>query len=176
MGGTDATAFHQKEIGDPGTYLTAKEDIQMLSKKARRGGSGLWTVVLRELITAAALLVFVATGDAASMPTTVAEIALYQGPDREQMLIEGAKKDGQVAFYNSNTWLSTVAQEFEKKYPFVKVSVWRSESTNVMKKILEEHASGRFLVDVMETSTGMDILQRKGILQEYFSPEIAAWR
>jgi len=175
VGGTDETAFHQKEIGDSGTYLTAKEDIQMLSKKARTGGSGLWTAVLCALITAPALLVFAATGDAAGMPATVAEIALYQGPDREQMLIEGAKKDGQVTFYNSNTWLSTVAQEFEKKYPFVKVSVWRSESTNVMKKILEEYASGRFLADVMETSTGMDILQRKGILQEYFSPEIAAY-
>jgi hypothetical protein len=26
MGGTDETAFHQKEIGDSGTFFTAKED------------------------------------------------------------------------------------------------------------------------------------------------------
>jgi iron(III) transport system substrate-binding protein len=121
------------------------------------------------------LLLSAGTGWTASKPTTVAEIALYQGADREQMLIEGAKKESLVTFYNSNTWLSTVAQEFEKKYPFVKVSIWRSESTNLLKRILEESASGRFLVDVIETSTGMDVLQRKGILQEYFSPETAAY-
>jgi iron(III) transport system substrate-binding protein len=121
------------------------------------------------------LLLSAGTGWTASKPTTVAEIALYQGGDREQMLIEEAKKEGSVSFYNSNTWLTTVAQEFEKKYPFVKVSIWRSDSTNLLKKILEESASGRFLADVIETSTGMDILQRQGILQEYFSPETAAY-
>jgi iron(III) transport system substrate-binding protein len=115
------------------------------------------------------------SGWTAGKPTTIPEIALYQGVDREQMLIEGAKKEGLVTFYNSNTWLSTVAEAFEKKYPFVKVSIWRSESTNLLKRILEEYASGRSLADVVESSTGMDIFQRKGILQEYFSPETAAY-
>ena len=128
-----------------------------------------------ELTAFGLLLLSASTGWTASKPTTVAEIALYRGTDRGEMLIEGARREGVVTFYNSNTWLSTVAQEFEKKYPFVKVSVWRSESTNLMKKILEEYASGRLLADVMESSTGMDILQRKGILQEYFSPETAAY-
>jgi len=114
--------------------------------------------------------------ETASKPATAAEIALYQGRDRDQVLVEGAKKEGQVLFYNSNTWLSTVAQEFEKKYPFVKVSVWRSDSTNVVKRTVEEYASGRFLVDVVETTPEfMAALHRKGVFQEYYSPEMAAY-
>ena len=41
----------------------------------------------------------------------------------------GAKKEGQVTFYTSNTWVAgPVSKEFEKKYPFVKANVWRSDS------------------------------------------------
>lgn len=116
------------------------------------------------------------TGWAASKPASVAEVALYQGADREQMLIEGAKKEGQVMFYNSNTWLSTVAQEFEKRYPFITASVWRSDSKNVVKRVSEEYASGRFIADVVETTdVGLNILQKKGVFQEYYSPEMAAY-
>jgi iron(III) transport system substrate-binding protein len=113
---------------------------------------------------------------AAGKPTTVADIALYQGADREQLLIEGAKKEGQVIFYNINTWLSTVAQEFEKKYPFVKVSVWRSDSKTVLKRVTEEYASGRYLADVIDvTFGGVALLHKMGIFQEYYSPEMAAY-
>ena len=126
------------------------------------------TVSLLVLVT---LLGHASIGWAAS----VAEIAMYRGKDREQRLIEGAKKEGQVMFYNSNTWLEVVAQEFEKKYPFVKVGVWRSEGRDVIKRVLEEYASGRYIADVVETSTGIEILQRKGLLQEHYSPEIGAY-
>ncbi len=141
----------------------------ILKHRCRKAGVG-WG-----LISAAALLL-AGTGWAASKPASLPQVALYQGADRQQMLIDGAKKEGQVMFYNSNTWLSSVAQEFEKKYPFVKVSVWRSDSKNVVKRVSEEYASGRFLADVVETTdVGLNILQRKGIFQEYYSPEAAAY-
>ncbi|HEX6438206.1 MAG TPA: ABC transporter substrate-binding protein [Candidatus Binatia bacterium] len=109
------------------------------------------------------------------LAASVAEIALYRGKDRETKLIEGAKKEGQLMFYNSNTWMEVVAQEFEKKYPFIKVGVWRSEGRDVLKRVLEEYASGRYIADVVETSTGIEILQKRGFLQEHFSPEIDAY-
>ena len=71
-------------------------------------------------------------------------IALYQGADREKLLIEGAKKEGQVVFYNSHTWFKAVAQEFEKKYPFIKVAEWRADGADVMKRVIEENRAGRF--------------------------------
>lgn len=113
---------------------------------------------------------------AASKPTTVAEIALYRGPDRERLLIEGAKKEGQVTFYNSNTWMAVVSQEFEKKYPFVKVSIWRSDSKDLIKRIFEEYKTGRYIVDIIETSSeAIAVLQRERVLQEYYSPEMHAY-
>jgi hypothetical protein len=51
------------------------------------------------------LMVFLKTPVAlslAALPKTVAEIALYQGPDREKVLLEGARKEGQLTFYSSN--------------------------------------------------------------------------
>jgi iron(III) transport system substrate-binding protein len=130
-------------------------------------GNFLWAAVV-----AALLLVYSVTDAyAASAP----DMALYRGPDREQRLIEGAKKEGQLMFYNANTWMDTVAQEFEKKYAFVKVTTWRSEGRDLLKRVLEEYASGRYSADVVESSTGIEVLHRKGLFQEHYSPEIQAY-
>ena len=53
-------------------------------------------VPIHELIALASVLVFFATAWPAGKATTVAEIALYQGPDRQEIPTEGAKKDGQI--------------------------------------------------------------------------------
>jgi len=101
-----------------------------------------------------------------------AQAALYQGADREKVLIEGAKREGQFTLYTSHTWFRTFVKEFEKKYPFIKASEWRNDSKNLIRKVLEETKSGRVLVDVVETTAdGMGILKREGLFQEYFSPE-----
>ena len=101
-----------------------------------------------------------------------AQLALYQGADREKVLIEGAKREGQFTLYTSHTWFRTFVKEFEKKYPFIKASEWRNDSKNLIRKVLEESKSGRVLVDVVETTAdGMGILKREGLFQEYYSPE-----
>jgi iron(III) transport system substrate-binding protein len=101
-----------------------------------------------------------------------AQMALYQGADREKILMEGAKREGQFTLYTSHTWFRTFVKEFEKKYPFIKASEWRNDSKNLIRKVLEEAKSGRVLVDVVETTAdGMGILKREGLFQEYFSPE-----
>jgi iron(III) transport system substrate-binding protein len=108
----------------------------------------------------------------ASAPTTVAQIAVYQGADREKFLIEGAKREGQVTFYNSHTWFRTFVKDFEKKYPFIKVAEWRNDSKNLLRRVTEETKSSRSLVDVVETTPeAMGLLKRDGFLQEYYSPE-----
>ncbi len=148
----------------------------MLIESASGNSRGWRKIGGRFALAVVAVLLSATAAMTAARPATVAEIALYQGADREQMLIEGAKKEGQVMFYNINTWLSTVAQEFEKKYPFVKVTVWRSDSKSLLKRVSEEYASGRYLVDVIDiTHGGMGIFQKKGIFQEYYSPEMSAY-
>ena len=121
----------------------------------------------------AAWLAFAGSAAAAGKPTTVAEIALYRGPDRGKILIDGAKKEGQLTFYNSHTWFRSMGKEFEKKYPFVKVSVWRSGNRKIIKRVSEEHRAGRSLVDIVETTfSSMALLNKLGVFQEYYSPEL----
>jgi iron(III) transport system substrate-binding protein len=109
----------------------------------------------------------------ASAPMSVSQLALYQGADRETLLIQGAKKEGQIVFYNSHTWFKAVAQEFEKKYPFIKVAEWRADGADVMKRVIEESQAGRFLADVVESTAGnIGGIQSHGLLQEHRSPEL----
>jgi len=109
---------------------------------------------------------------AASAPMSMSQLALYQGADREKILIEGAKREGQVTFYNSHTWFRTFVKDFEKKYPFIKVSEWRNDSKNLIRRVTEEFKSGRFLVDVVETTPEvMGLLKKDGAFQEFYSPQ-----
>src|SRR6266498_5624800 len=133
---------------------------------------------LSPLLLALALSFSVSSSDAAqSKSLSLAELALYQGADREKILLEGAKKEGQVTFYTSNTWVEgPVSKEFEKKYPFIKANVWRSDSKALLKRLSEEVAASKFLADVVETSPEyVTILMRSNILQEHASPELNAY-
>ena len=123
-------------------------------------------------ITSLVYLMLGVTAFAANAPMTPAQLALYQGADREKILIEGAKREGQFTLYTSHTWFRTFIKEFEKKYPFVKASEWRNDSKNVLRKVFEEAKAGRLLVDVVETTAdGMGVMKREGLFQEYYSPE-----
>ena len=111
-------------------------------------------------------------GFAAGAPTTVSQLALYEGADREKILIEGAKREGAFMLYGSHTWYRTVAKEFEKKYPFLKVSEFRTDGRNLIKRALEEIKAGQYIADVIAT-TGeqMDLMKREGVFQEHHVAE-----
>src|SRR5438128_2013482 len=122
-----------------------------------------------------AILIFAATSalpSSAPMSPAQAQLALYQGADRQKILMEGAKKEGQLALYESHTWFRTYVKEFEKKYPFITVSEWRSDSKNLLSRAMAEFNSSRSLVDVIETTAeAMGVMKRDGMFQEYFTPE-----
>ena len=118
------------------------------------------------------LLLNAATAFAAGAPMSISQLALYQGADREKVLIDGAKREGQLTLYDSHTWFRTYVKEFEKKYPFITVSEWRNDSKNLIRRAMEEFNAGRAIVDVVETtSEGMGLMKRDGLFQEYFTPE-----
>jgi iron(III) transport system substrate-binding protein len=125
-----------------------------------------------KLFLALIVLLLAIDSFAASAPSTIAQLALYQGADREKVLVAGAKREGQVTFYNSHTWFRTFVKDFEKKYPFIKVAEWRNDSKNLLQRVTDEAKANRSLVDVVETTPeAMGILKRDGLLQEYYSPE-----
>ncbi len=116
-----------------------------------------------------------ANGHAAQVKAmATADLALHQGKDREKILLDGAKKEGQMTFYTSNTWMAGhVTQEFGKKYPFIKANVYRSDSKELLKRASEEAIAGRHIADVVETSPDyMALLHLNSPFQEVFLPEI----
>ena len=130
-----------------------------------------------EYIAPILMLIFPAILWGASKTMTVGEIALYKGVDREKILLEGAKNEGQLSIYTSNSVVAgVVAQAFEKKFPFIKVSAWTAESPMQLKRVLEENRAARYIADVAESSPeSMGILRRENLLQEIYSPELAAY-
>ena len=80
-------------------------------------------------------------------PTSVAELAVYRGPDRESILYAGAKTEGKVSWYTSLAGASykELAKAFSAKYPGIEVEPFR--------------APGADLVVRLEGSTQPDILR-----------------
>jgi len=112
---------------------------------------------------------------AAKKPVTLAELALYKGTDRQQILEEGARKEGRVSLYTSGTQaVNPVSEAFEKKYPFLKVETWRASSGPLISRTVEEFKSGRHAFDVMEgTQNNMMVLQGLGIVQAFYVPNLS---
>jgi iron(III) transport system substrate-binding protein len=105
----------------------------------------------------------------------LAEIAAYQGPDRQQWLLEGAKKEGEVMFYSSIPVedLAVLTAAFDKKYG-VKVKVWRADSEGFLQRIVNEAKAKRYEVDVMAgSSSALEPLHREKLLSEVKSPYLA---
>jgi iron(III) transport system substrate-binding protein len=106
---------------------------------------------------------------------TLADLALYSGPDRTERLIAGAKREGVVSIYTSLTVddMKVLGGAFEKKYG-IKLQLWRSSSEDIVQRAVVEARGGRFEVDAIETSAvEMEQLHREKLLQEVKSPLIA---
>ncbi|MDP2645155.1 MAG: extracellular solute-binding protein [Desulfobacterales bacterium] len=108
-----------------------------------------------------------------SKPTTTAEIALYDGPDRQQILEEGAKKEKAFVWYTSmnKQWSSVVIKMFEKKYPFLKTNLYRASSEDVVQRYVAEVRGGRGGADALSLGSGefQNLLDEK-LLIPYYSP------
>ena len=107
-------------------------------------------------------------------PTTIAEVALYKGDDRQQILEEGARKEGKLIFYTTGTQAKYLVKAFQKKYPYIDVVEWRGGSEELIPRILEEYKAGKHLVDVIgPTQAAETVLEEAGMLQPFYSPELA---
>ena len=128
---------------------------------------------LRETLSALALLVLAPC--ALAQPSSVVEVASYQGADREHRLIEGAKREKELTFYSSipPDDIAALVAAFDKKYG-VKVKVWRADSEGFLQRIVGEARARRFEVDVMAgSSSALEPLYRENLLQEVKSPKLA---
>jgi iron(III) transport system substrate-binding protein len=105
--------------------------------------------------------------------------AMYRGTDREQRLVEGARKEGQVTVYSSmiaDQALRPILNGFEAKYPFVKPQYVRDDPPQQLQKVMAESRAGRMVADVLE-STGLEVpVRAANIDQPFWSPEVEAYQ
>ena len=134
---------------------------------------------MKSLMKIFALLVLLNTS-ASGWAQSDASIAVYDGPDRQARLVEGAKKEGSLILYATTPieYLRVIIAGFEKKYG-VKVNLWRSRSENILQRIVSESRSSNPSFDVVECiTTPMEALRKEGILQRVSAPvhsELQVW-
>lgn len=108
-------------------------------------------------------------------PATLAELAVYSGADREQLLLAGAKKEGKVVWYTALAGGSykDLARAFEAKYG-IPVEAYRGSSRDLIAKVLAESQAKRYLMDVAESSPPLLMLMRAmKRLMPFSSPHLA---
>ena len=139
------------------------------------GGHGTGTLK-RLLGIAAALLVCAPPLHAQpANPAANEAVYLYRGADRDQRLLDAARREGTVVVYTSlATKESTpLAKAFEKKYA-IKVELWRATSDKVVQRVITEGQARRHTVDVIETNgPEVEMIAREKLLSEFFSPHFA---
>ncbi len=106
----------------------------------------------------------------------MAEFATYEGADRTQRLVDGAKKEGPLNLYTSAQAddMGALLAGFEKKYG-IKSTVWRAGSEKVLQRAVTEARANRFTVDVIETNgPELESMSREKILQQVKSTHHAS--
>jgi iron(III) transport system substrate-binding protein len=126
----------------------------------------------------AAVSVLVSAGPAQAAdpgkgPLSLQEIATYTGADRQERLIEGAKKEGELTVYHAYPQLLAVTTAFSKKYG-IKVKDWRSGSEGLLQRIVGEARAKKYDVDIVQNNAPEnEALHREKLLQEVRSPYLA---
>jgi iron(III) transport system substrate-binding protein len=104
-------------------------------------------------------------------------ILLNQAPDREQTILDGARKEGQVVLYSAmivNQALRPLADAFMKKYPFVKLTFWRGDTEEIVDKLAAEERANNVVADVVEGTGVGDLADYAGLAQPYYTPVVEA--
>src|SRR5437870_2713983 len=109
----------------------------------------------------------------ARKPASIAELAIYRGADREQVLYAGAKTEGKIIWYTSLAGDSykEMVKAFEAKYPGVKVESFRAGGADLVIRLEEEAKARRNIADTIETTEGSLIFLRdEKLIRPYDSP------
>ena len=113
---------------------------------------------------------------AAQSLNAVDAIANYSGGDRQAMLETGARRERGLLLYTTGTQIEPLIEAFERKYPFLKVTVQRGTQADIARRALEEYRVGYRKLDMFELSSeGLILIRDANILQPFRSPEAAAF-
>lgn len=117
----------------------------------------------------------ISRASAQSRSASFAELAMYKGGDRDQILLEGARREGRVMWYSSYVLelVQPLVAAFKARHPGIDVDFWRGTDLNAGTRVITEYRAGRHDVDVITVSgTGPSIIAAVGG-QAWESPYLA---
>jgi iron(III) transport system substrate-binding protein len=100
-------------------------------------------------------------------------------PERKTRLVEGAKKEGRLVVYGTLgvDAARPMLEKFRQAHPYISIGHYRSGSTGVYNRVVNEGRAGKHEVDIIELSAGpVAELIRGGFVDPYRSPETDAVR
>src|SRR5262245_28792816 len=108
---------------------------------------------------------------------TTDEILNYTAPDRQQVLEDGARREGIIVIYSGmivNQLLRPLTEAFEKKYPFIKTRYWRGDSNQIVVKVHAEMQANALVADIVEGSGMPSAIGGSRIVLPFHSPLLEA--
>lgn len=128
----------------------------------------------RNTLAAGVLMLFAVAFTGISASTAGAQdILMRRAPDRQQMILDGARREGQVVLYSAaivNQALRPLAEAFMKTYPFVKMTFWRGDTEEIVTKLSAEARAGNVATDVVEGTGVGELAVNAGLTQPYYTP------
>jgi iron(III) transport system substrate-binding protein len=126
-------------------------------------------------VLAGVLFALCSSGFAHAQAIRAAEIATYQGTDRAQRLLDGARHEGALTMYSNAPTEDNAALigAFQKKYA-VKVNLYRASSEEIRQRTVAEAAAKRFDVDfILTNGPTIEAIASQKLLQEVKSAALA---
>jgi iron(III) transport system substrate-binding protein len=99
------------------------------------------------------------------------DITTYQKEDRQQKLVDGAKKEGTLLLYTAmpREYVNQLNEPFEKKYG-IKVKVWHAIGENILQRVINEDRASPVVDVIHSTAPILEAMSREGIMAEIRSP------
>ena len=97
---------------------------------------------------------------------------------REARLVENAKKEGKVIFWNQGQAkeMQPVLAKFRQRYPFLQVDYWRADEAVLREKLLSEARAQVYNVDVSGAEIDFILeLKKAGLMKKYDWPNTRDW-
>jgi iron(III) transport system substrate-binding protein len=126
-------------------------------------------------LAASAMLLSALIGPVAS--AAAQDILTSRAANRQQMILDGARKEGQVVIYSAmivNQAMRPLSQAFMKKYPFIKMSFWRGDTEEIIAKLSAESRAKNLVADVVEGTGVGELAVEARLTVPYYSPQTEA--
>lgn len=104
---------------------------------------------------------------------SVAQV-LNVGAADQDIVVEGAKKEGALVVYTSMTvdQMQKILDAFKTRYPFIRTTMFRAVGERLLTKIMTEAQTGKYDFDVVQSAESQAyFLKKKNLLQKYISTE-----